>query len=120
MLEPKSCILQAVEGLPIAQDVALHSIIGDKGNVVGEPTDGVVPMKSARHSGVVTEHIVSAKHTEIQSKPETIELVAEILRTHVQSLGDHSVTFVSANNHRENKNAVPIQPNSETQTSKEP
>ena len=37
MLEPKSCILQAVERLPISPDVTLHSIIGDNGKLIGTP-----------------------------------------------------------------------------------
>ena len=93
MLEPKSCLLQAVEKLPIAPDVALHSIIGDRGNLVGEPSDGVVAVRSARHAGVLSEHTVWAKHTEIQKKPAAMDVVMEILRTHAEADGVPAVGF---------------------------
>jgi hypothetical protein len=85
MLEPKSCVLQAVERLPIASDVTLHSIIGDNGKLIGEPTDGVVPVDSARHSGVASERLICTKHTKIQSTPEAIREVLSVLRLHAQT-----------------------------------
>ena len=85
MLEPKSCVLQAVERLPIAPDVTLHSIIGDNGQLMGKPTDGVVPVDSARHAGVASERLICTKHTKIQSTPEAIKEVLRILRLHAQT-----------------------------------
>ena len=92
MLEPKSCILQAVERLPIAPGVSLHSIIGDNGKLIGKPTDGFVPVDSAHHSGVVSERLILAEHTKIQSTAETIEEVLNILRLHSQALEFYSAS----------------------------
>jgi hypothetical protein len=82
MLEPDSCILQATDRLPIAPYVAMHSIIGDKYDVLGKLTDGIVPVSSALLRGVESQCFVCAKHTKIQSRPETINEVLRILRMH--------------------------------------
>jgi hypothetical protein len=94
MLEPSSCILQATNRLPISPCVVLHSIVGDKGNAIGEPTDGVVPVKSARHVGVASECFVCGKHTTVQNKPETIAEVLRILRQHAQTANLHSAAVM--------------------------
>ena len=82
LLETTSPVLQAVEKLPISQNVALHSIIGDTGNPLRTPTDGVVPVKSARHKGVESEFYVRSKHTNVQRNAASINEVIRILRLH--------------------------------------
>lgn len=82
MLEPSSCILQAIEKLPIEPSVVFHSIIADNGKIIGQPTDGVVPVSSARLAGAASECVIRSKHTKVQAEPETVEEVLRILREH--------------------------------------
>jgi pimeloyl-ACP methyl ester carboxylesterase len=67
LLEPDSFILQATNRLPYGPGVALHSVIGDDRWSLGQGrSDGVVPVSSARISGVQSELVIDAKHTFVQ------------------------------------------------------
>jgi Alpha/beta hydrolase family len=83
LLEPDSLILQATERLPYGYGIATHSIIGDDPSLFGEePSDGVVPLSSARVNGVQTELVVDARHTQVQRDPNTVREVICILSHH--------------------------------------
>ena len=84
LLEPTSQILQATTRICYRPYVRLHSIIGTGRQTLGEgPSDGVVPVSSARLPGVQSELFVVAEHTEIQRRPETSCEVMRILAEHV-------------------------------------
>lgn len=81
LLEPQSELLQAIGRLPVRPGVVLHSIIGDHRYMIGEGRgDGVVPVSSARISGVASELLVDAKHVRVQQDPESVAEVLRILR----------------------------------------
>lgn len=84
LLDPGNLTLQAVQHLPVSPHVAIHTIIGDKKNRFGEPSDGVVPVTSARHPGTESELIIEAGHTHLHTTPEAIAEVSRILRLHAR------------------------------------
>jgi hypothetical protein len=68
--------------------VCVHSIIGNDRWTIGEgPSDGVVPVSSARIAGVQSELIVEAKHTQVQRHPNTVREVICILTNHAAMPG---------------------------------
>ncbi len=86
LLEPDSPFLDALLEMPVSCRVRLHSIIGDaRGGVIHEPSDGVVPVSSARLQGVESELFVNAEHTMLHRDPATTEELKRILREHVES-----------------------------------
>ncbi len=90
LLEPQSPLLGATATLPFSPYVALHSIIGQSQSTWrGEPSDGVVPVASARLLGVASEKTVEAKHQVLHRDPATVGEVVRILREHWQ----HTVVF---------------------------
>ncbi len=83
LLEPNHPFLIATQRLPFGPGVHLHSICGVVDDPFSlEPTDGVVPLGSARLIGVRSEHLVPARHTELTSAPTAITEVARILALH--------------------------------------
>ena len=71
--------------LPYLLQVCVHSIIGTgKPSWWGEPSDGVVPVESARLVGVASEIEVDAKHEELHHNPTAIAEVIRILREHLR------------------------------------
>jgi pimeloyl-ACP methyl ester carboxylesterase len=83
LLEPGSLILQSTERLPYRPGVALHSVMGDDRWSLGQgPSDGVVPVYSARVAGVESELLVDARHTYVQRHSETVREVICILHRH--------------------------------------
>jgi pimeloyl-ACP methyl ester carboxylesterase len=83
MLEPDSSLLLGIRQLPVASHVQLHSIIGYGHHVpFSGDGDGVVPVSSARHPGVVSEQFVRARHVELHHQPETINGLLQILVIH--------------------------------------
>ena len=93
MLEPNNPILNAMDHLPTAPCVATHSIIGIGGcSLCREPSDGVVPVSSARMPGVESELYVDEDHEDLHRDPDTIREVLRILRRHLQCVdGDQGV-----------------------------
>ncbi|WP_146521166.1 esterase/lipase family protein [Stieleria varia] len=83
LLRSDDPVLAAVFRLPVADGVHLHSIIGTghKTLIKREPTDGVVPVSSARHPGTDTELLIDANHY-LHTHIETINEVIRILRLH--------------------------------------
>jgi hypothetical protein len=87
LLEPDSLILQATDRLPYRMGVSLHSIVGDDRWTLSQgPSDGVVPVSSARLGGGQSELIVVARHTEVQRAPATVREVICILNRHAAGL----------------------------------
>jgi pimeloyl-ACP methyl ester carboxylesterase len=84
MLEPDNPILRAMACLPKSPCVVTHSIVGTGGcSLFCEPSDGVVPVASARIAGVESELFVDAEHEVLHRDPETIHEVVRILRRHL-------------------------------------
>src|SRR5207302_385393 len=83
LLEPTSPFLEALQEMPLKPCVHLHSIIGTGGtHLVGEETDSVVTVSSAKQCGVESEIYVPAKHEKVHRHPDSIAEVARILRLH--------------------------------------
>lgn len=86
MLDPDSALLKAIDKLPIAENVPLHSVIGDSRWTLGyEVSDGIVPAASARHSTVKSERLVSETHSKLHKNEETIQELIAILNEHLQA-----------------------------------
>jgi hypothetical protein len=89
LLETDSPLLSAMSRLHIDRRVRMHSIIGMRHACLGQPSDGVVPVKSARHLGVVSERFVNVRHGRLTQHPETLQEVLRILAEHLRE-GDSS------------------------------
>jgi hypothetical protein len=84
MLAPGNPMLVAMASLPQSPRVKAHSIIGDAAIVPFlPPSDGVVPVASARIPGVESELIVPARHTHVHRHPFAIAEVRRILAEHL-------------------------------------
>lgn len=82
LLEPSSPLLNATARLPYRHGVELHSIIGEGRYTVGSgPSDGVVPVSSARLGGVVSEKFVDSRHGQ---EPRNEDVIAEVMRILVE------------------------------------
>ena len=94
MLEPNNPILTSMARLPVAPCVRTHSIIGTSGySLCQEPSDGVVPIDSARIPCVESELLVAEEHEELHRDPETIQEVLRILGRHLQAADMPSSEF---------------------------
>jgi hypothetical protein len=83
-LSPKSRFLNAVNTIPMTQDVPYHTIIGDRGRGDSpNSSDGVVPYWSSHMKGAQSENIVPSDHSAHQN-PQAIEDVLRILKTHAK------------------------------------
>jgi hypothetical protein len=81
-MDPGSPFLTALNELPIAPDVDVHSIIGQKSDgVLAESDDGVVAYVSS-HIERGTEAVVRNDHS-LQGNPATVAEVRRILREHL-------------------------------------
>jgi hypothetical protein len=88
LLEPDSLVLQSTQYSLYGPGVSVHSIIGNDRWAIGEgPSDGVVPVSSARIAGVQSELIVDAEHTQVQRHPNTVREVICILTNHAAMFG---------------------------------
>jgi pimeloyl-ACP methyl ester carboxylesterase len=87
LLEPDSQILDATTRLCFRPDVHLHTILGNwEWAATEEPSDGVVPVASARLYGSETELDLNARHTQLQSRPETTREIKAILARHAATV----------------------------------
>lgn len=85
MLEPNNPILSAMALMPVSPCVTTHSIIGTGGcSLCREPSDGVVPIDSARIPGIESELFVDEEHEHLHHDPRTIQEVLRILRRHLR------------------------------------
>ena len=85
-MNPNNRFIVGLSGIPIADGVIAHSIVGVEGG--GPPADGgdgVVKYSSAHIDGVASEKIVHSAHS-MQGNPETIQEVKRILIEHAESL----------------------------------
>jgi hypothetical protein len=80
-------MIRTLATLPVAPEVAAHSIIAVRGDgPVEEGGDGVVSYRSAHLDGVESERIVASGHS-VQSHPGAIEEVRRILLLHLDDGG---------------------------------
>jgi hypothetical protein len=85
LLEPENPFLRTMLTLPFAPSVRVHSICGDiERTCIHGPSDGKVPLASARLVGVCSEVVVPVKHTELTHDTRTINEVVRILCQHAQ------------------------------------
>jgi hypothetical protein len=88
VLEPDSTILMALHGLRVPCWVTTHSIIGNAHrSPVGEGGDCIVPVSSARLTGVMSEVTVPATHTRVHHHPQSIAELQRILVQHLRETG---------------------------------
>lgn len=87
LLAPESRLLAAMSRLSIAADVRIHSIVGVLSGRLGQPSDGIVPVSSALHPGVLSEYFVDVRHAQLTQHPETMAEVTRILAEHLRELG---------------------------------
>lgn len=85
MLNPHSRLLEAIEYLPTAEHVCLHSILGNSCyTILQGRSDGIVPVSSAREPRAVSQKTVRATHSGVKAHPEAIKEVLYILQAHLQ------------------------------------
>jgi hypothetical protein len=80
-LSPAHPVLAAMNSLPVAPWVAVHSIIGDRGRrgPLEASSDGFVPYTSSHWPGAVSEKIVPSGHSATRH-PEAIAEIIRILK----------------------------------------
>jgi hypothetical protein len=83
-MSPGHPFIKVISTIPVAPEVAAHSIIGAPGSgPLEERSDGVVKYTSAHIEGVESELIVDYEHS-MQSKPEVVAEVQRILHHHLE------------------------------------
>jgi pimeloyl-ACP methyl ester carboxylesterase len=81
-MTPGNRFLRVLSGIPVAEGIAVNSIIAVKGDgPVEGGSDGVVEYSSAHVDGVESEKIVRSGHS-TQGEPDTIEEIRRILLKH--------------------------------------
>jgi hypothetical protein len=81
-MSPRSPFIQALQQIPVAPSVTVHSIIAVEGDgPVDKGDDGVVEYASAHIEPVESELVVQSGHS-VQGNPHAIEEVRRILRLH--------------------------------------
>ncbi|HXU90636.1 MAG TPA: hypothetical protein VFQ62_17450 [Methylomirabilota bacterium] len=81
-MSPRHHFIQAIQTIPVAPSVKVHSIVAVTGEgPLENGDDGVVQYSSAHIDGVESELVVRSDHS-TQGRPETIEEVRRILRLH--------------------------------------
>jgi hypothetical protein len=90
-MRPGSAFQQALQSVPVVDDVPAHSIVAVRGDgPIEEGSDGVVEYRSAHLDGAASELVVHSGHS-TQSEPPTIQEVNRILRLHVGELATRGV-----------------------------
>lgn len=85
LLEPSSPLLNAAAKLPYRPGVALHTVVGEGRYTVGSgPSDGVVPVNSARLAGSSSEKFVESSHSSLPRNEQVILEVLRILAEHAR------------------------------------
>lgn len=81
-LKSGSPVLEAVETLPLSENIPYHSIIGDRGRGDSpDSSDGIVPYWSSHMKSAVSETIIPTDHSAPQY-PETAAEIRRILLEH--------------------------------------
>jgi hypothetical protein len=102
LLEPTSPLLNATTRLPYRRNVALHSIIGERHSPLGsDPSDGIVPVSSARLPGVASEKVVDCRHMQLPHNEVVAAEVIRLLVEHAQAI-DVSMPGSTSNQWRPN------------------
>lgn len=83
LLEPDSPLLAAMAQLPFASDVRIHSIVGMRQRLLESPSDGVVPVASARHPNATSEYFINTSHGQLARHAEAVAEVSRILAEHL-------------------------------------
>lgn len=84
LLDPDSRLLRSIRDLPIHDRVKTHSIIGEGGWTLGfGPSDGVVPVESARVVHAQSERYVRIRHGRLNKHSDSVEEVKRILHKHL-------------------------------------
>lgn len=84
LLTPDHPLLVALADLPRAKDVRRHSIIGDKYFLPAQgPSDGIVPVDSARIPNVDSERLLPEFHEYLHQVPATVAELTRILQEHL-------------------------------------
>ena len=85
MLNPHSHLLEAIGSLPAADNVCMHSILGNRcWSLLQGKSDGIVPVSSAREPRAISEKVVKTTHSGVKDHPEAIKEVIYILQEHLQ------------------------------------
>lgn len=80
ILRPENPIIQTLNRLPRAPWTTWYTIYGDRGRPHSlVPTDGYVPVESARIAGVASELLLPLKHTELHHDARAVAEVRRIL-----------------------------------------
>jgi len=91
-MTPGSPVMDELARIPVAPEIAAHSIIAVEGDgSIEKRDDGVVKYTSAHIDGVASEKVVASPHS-TQSNPETIEEVRRILLLHAEKWCGHEVS----------------------------
>ncbi len=87
-LKPGNRLLMTIDGLPYAEDIPYHSILGNElaADTPGG-TDTVVTYDSAHLEGAVSEKIIKSKHS-VQRHPLAILEMQRILHLHLDLFDD--------------------------------
>lgn len=108
MLDPRSQLLQAMALLPTSERVQSHSIIGERWCLFGPPSDGVVPVASARELHASTERYISGKHGDLNKGPGAVEEVQRILELHYAWVQTQSQNEATLPNSLESSGSLPL------------
>ncbi len=85
LLEPTNAFLRSTLRLLFRPEVQTHSICGVLDRPLStEPSDGVVPLSSARLVGAASEKLVPVKHTDLTKSSATVAEVVRILCLHTR------------------------------------
>ncbi|MBC7852911.1 MAG: alpha/beta fold hydrolase [Pirellulaceae bacterium] len=83
LLKPDSPLLDAMREMRIGDGIELHTIIGVTFHPsLHGPSDGVVPVASAKHPGSLSETWTQSPHSKVHRAAETTKEVARILAEH--------------------------------------
>lgn len=83
LLKPQSPLLDAMREMRIGEGVELHTIMGVTLHPsLRGPSDGVVPVASAKHPDSLSEVLTQSPHAKVHRAPEATREVARILAEH--------------------------------------
>jgi len=83
LLKPQSPLLDALREMRIGKGVELHTIIGVTFHPsLHGPSDGVVPVASAKHPGSLSETWIQSPHSKVHRAAGSTKEVARILAEH--------------------------------------
>ena len=84
-MSPRHHFIRALQEIPVAPSITVHSIIAVEGDgPVAEGDDGVVEYASAHIEPVESELVVKSGHS-VQGNPHAMEEVRRILRQHMEA-----------------------------------